>query len=70
MRKATSLKVEGDWTFGPGVQVVGAVTLEAHSAQRIEAGAVLSEASADESSPAAHATSAAKSAKPGGRRNG
>jgi hypothetical protein len=30
---------------------------------------VLSDGSADESSPAAHATSAAKS-KPGGRRNG
>ena len=47
MRKATYLKVEGDWTFGPGVQVVGEVTLEAHSAQRIEAGAVLSSGDRD-----------------------
>jgi len=70
MRKASSLRIEGDWTFGHGVQVIGDVELEAKSAQRVSPGAVLSDGSADESSPAAHATSAGKSAKPGGRRNG
>jgi UTP--glucose-1-phosphate uridylyltransferase len=42
MRKAQSLKVAGDWTFGHGVQVVGEVELDAPSAQRIQADAVLS----------------------------
>jgi len=42
MRKAQSLKVAGDWTFGHGVQVVGEVDLDATSAQRIPADAVLS----------------------------
>jgi UTP--glucose-1-phosphate uridylyltransferase len=42
MKKAQSLKVEGDWTFGHGVQVVGEVELEASSAQRIPADTVLS----------------------------
>ncbi len=42
MRKAQSLKVAGDWTFGHGVQVVGEVDLDAKSAQRIPADAVLS----------------------------
>jgi UTP--glucose-1-phosphate uridylyltransferase len=42
MKKAQSLRVNGDWTFGHGVQVVGDVTLEASSAQRIPADAVLS----------------------------
>ena len=43
MRKATSLRVEGDWTFGKGVEVIGEVTLEASSAQRVDAGTVLSD---------------------------
>jgi UTP--glucose-1-phosphate uridylyltransferase len=41
MRKASSLKVEGDWTFGHGVQVVGEVDLDATSAQRVPPDAVL-----------------------------
>ncbi|MCW2797631.1 UTP--glucose-1-phosphate uridylyltransferase [Nocardioides sp.] len=41
MKKATSLKIEGDWTFGHGVQVVGDVELDAASAQRVEADTVL-----------------------------
>jgi UTP--glucose-1-phosphate uridylyltransferase len=41
MKEATALRVEGDWTFGPGVRVVGEVSLEADSAQRVEAGTVL-----------------------------
>jgi UTP--glucose-1-phosphate uridylyltransferase len=42
LKEATSLTVEGDWTFGRGVRVVGEVQLDATSAQRIESGAVLS----------------------------
>lgn len=42
LQKAASLKVEGDWTFGSGVQVVGEVELSAASAQRVAAGTVLS----------------------------
>ncbi|MGZ6746047.1 MAG: UTP--glucose-1-phosphate uridylyltransferase, partial [Nocardioides sp.] len=42
MRKATALRVDGDFTFGRGVQVVGDVALEAGSAQRVEADTVLS----------------------------
>ena len=41
MRKASSLKIEGDWTFGRGVQVIGDVELEATSAQRVPPDAVL-----------------------------
>ncbi len=41
LRKASSLRVEGDWTFGKGVQVVGDVELEATSAQRVPADTVL-----------------------------
>ena len=41
MRKALSLTVDGDWTFGRDVEVVGDVELEATSAQRIPPGAVL-----------------------------
>jgi UTP--glucose-1-phosphate uridylyltransferase len=41
MQKATSLRVEGDWTFGPGVQVVGDVELDGRSAERVPANAVL-----------------------------
>ena len=43
MKKASSLRVAGDWTFGHGVQVVGDVSLEATSAQRIDADTVLSD---------------------------
>ncbi len=42
MREATSLTVEGDWTFGKGVQVVGDVALDATSAQRVAPATVLS----------------------------
>lgn len=42
MRKASSLTIDGDWTFGRGVQVIGDVELEATSAQRVPADAVLS----------------------------
>lgn len=42
LKEATSLKVAGDWTFGPDVRVVGEVVLEKKpSAQRIPAGSVL-----------------------------
>jgi UTP--glucose-1-phosphate uridylyltransferase len=41
LRKASSLKVDGDFTFGHGVKVVGDVELEADSAQRIAAETVL-----------------------------
>jgi UTP--glucose-1-phosphate uridylyltransferase len=43
MKKASSLRVEGDWTFAGGVQVVGDVTLEASSAQRVDPDTVLSD---------------------------
>jgi UTP--glucose-1-phosphate uridylyltransferase len=42
MQKATSLRIEGDWTFGHGVQIVGDVELDAASAERVPADAVLS----------------------------
>ena len=42
MAKASSLKIEGDWTFGHGVEIVGEVTLDAATAQRVPAGEVLS----------------------------
>jgi UTP--glucose-1-phosphate uridylyltransferase len=42
--KARSLHVEGDWTFGAGVSVVGEVSLDRQtSAQRIAPGTVLSD---------------------------
>ncbi|MFC5494239.1 UTP--glucose-1-phosphate uridylyltransferase [Nocardioides caricicola] len=43
MKKAAALKVEGDWTFGRGVQVVGDVTLKASSANRVAADTVLTD---------------------------
>jgi UTP--glucose-1-phosphate uridylyltransferase len=43
LRKATALKVAGDFTFGKGVQVIGDVELTASSAQRIEPGTVLAD---------------------------
>jgi UTP--glucose-1-phosphate uridylyltransferase len=45
MKKAQSLKVAGDWTFGHGVQVVGDVELDATSAKRVAADSVLSSGS-------------------------
>jgi UTP--glucose-1-phosphate uridylyltransferase len=45
MKKASSLRVDGDWTFARGVQVVGDVTLEADSAKRIDADTVLADGS-------------------------
>ena len=42
LRKAGSLTVAGDWTFGGGVTVVGEVDLKARSAQRVAADTVLS----------------------------
>lgn len=41
LAKASALKVEGDWTFGHGVQVVGSVELAGKGAQRVPAGEVL-----------------------------
>jgi len=41
MRKAQSLRVAGDWTFGHGVKVIGDVDLDAASAQRVPADTVL-----------------------------
>ena len=42
LKKASSLRIDGDFTFGHGVQVVGDVALEAGSAQRVAADSVLS----------------------------
>jgi UTP--glucose-1-phosphate uridylyltransferase len=41
LKKATSLRVEGDVTFGADVTVVGEVELAAKGAERVEAGTVL-----------------------------
>jgi len=41
LREATSLRVNGDWTFGAKVKVVGDVTLQTGAAERIEPGSVL-----------------------------
>ena len=41
MKKASSLKVAGDWTFGHGVQVVGEVELASRAAQRVADDTVL-----------------------------
>jgi UTP--glucose-1-phosphate uridylyltransferase len=43
MKKASSLRVAGDWTFAGGVQVVGDVALKASSAQRVDPDSVLSD---------------------------
>ncbi|MFC6696328.1 UTP--glucose-1-phosphate uridylyltransferase [Nocardioides daphniae] len=47
LREATSVRIEGDWTFGRGVRLTGEVALEATSAQRVPAGEVLGEAGTD-----------------------
>jgi UTP--glucose-1-phosphate uridylyltransferase len=41
LREATSLTINGDWTFGSGVKVVGDVTLKTAAAERVPAGSVL-----------------------------
>jgi UTP--glucose-1-phosphate uridylyltransferase len=41
LREATSLKVQGDWTFGREVKVKGDVSLETAAAARVETGSVL-----------------------------
>ncbi|TQL70452.1 UTP--glucose-1-phosphate uridylyltransferase [Nocardioides albertanoniae] len=43
LRHATSLTVNGDWTFGKGVQVMGAVTLDGANAERVAPATVLSD---------------------------
>jgi UTP--glucose-1-phosphate uridylyltransferase len=48
LKKASSLKIEGDWTFGSGVQVVGDVELEAAAAQRVAPDTVLQPGLPDE----------------------
>jgi UTP--glucose-1-phosphate uridylyltransferase len=46
MKEATALRIEGDWTFGHGVRVVGDVELEEkEAAQRVESGTVLGDRS-------------------------
>jgi UTP--glucose-1-phosphate uridylyltransferase len=47
LKEATRLTVDGDWTFGRDVRVVGEVDLEAASAQRVASGTVLSGERAD-----------------------
>ncbi len=47
LKEATRLAVEGDWTFGRDVRIVGEVDLEASSAKRVESGTVLSGGDAD-----------------------
>ena len=42
MRKASSLRITGDWTFGHGVQIIGDVTLRGEGAEHLPADAVLS----------------------------
>ena len=41
LKEATSLTVDGDWTFGRDVRVVGEVELQATSAKRVASGTVL-----------------------------
>ena len=41
LEKATSLRIEGDFTFGRDVQVVGDVALDSTRAERVDQGAVL-----------------------------
>src|SRR3546814_20286338 len=41
LAKASSLRIEGDWTFGHGVQLVGDVKLGTAGAARIAAGGVI-----------------------------
>lgn len=41
LREATSVRINGDFTFGRGVRLTGDVALEADSAQRLEPGTVM-----------------------------
>ncbi|MFD4326937.1 UTP--glucose-1-phosphate uridylyltransferase [Nocardioides sp. NPDC058538] len=43
LRKAASLTVNGDWTFGKGVKVIGAVSLDGADAERVPPATVLSD---------------------------
>ncbi|MBC7277934.1 UTP--glucose-1-phosphate uridylyltransferase [Nocardioides sp.] len=43
LRKAASLTINGDWTFGKGVQVIGAVSLDGANAERVAPATVLSD---------------------------
>jgi UTP--glucose-1-phosphate uridylyltransferase len=43
LRKAASLTVNGDWTFGKGVQVIGVVSLDGADAERVAPATVLSD---------------------------
>jgi len=47
MKEASALRVEGDWTFGRGVKLVGDVALEATAAQRIAPGTVVEDGRTD-----------------------
>ncbi len=47
LREASSLSVEGDWTFGHGVKVVGDVALASDAAKRIDGGTTLGEQDTD-----------------------
>jgi len=47
LREASSLSVEGDWTFGPRVKVLGDVALASSAAQRIAGGTTLGEQDSD-----------------------
>ncbi|NYI80873.1 UTP--glucose-1-phosphate uridylyltransferase [Nocardioides panzhihuensis] len=43
LRKASALTINGDWTFGKGVQVIGAVSLDGANAERVAPATVLSD---------------------------
>ncbi|MFJ9391555.1 UTP--glucose-1-phosphate uridylyltransferase [Nocardioides sp. NPDC101246] len=43
LRQAASLTVNGDWTFGKGVQVIGAVSLDGANAERVAPATILSD---------------------------
>ena len=47
LKEASRLTIEGDWTFGRDVRIVGEVDLDALSAQRVQSGTVLSGGQAD-----------------------
>jgi UTP--glucose-1-phosphate uridylyltransferase len=47
LREASSLRIDGDFTFGSGVKVVGDVELTGERAERVENGAVLGGEPAD-----------------------
>ena len=47
LREAVALRVEGDWTFGHGVKVVGDVALSSPAARRIDGGTTLTQTDAE-----------------------